>query len=78
MFTIQNTECVIQVELNPDGKQYSANVPYRATLVSGKWPEDKELLVACDNRAFGMGDSTFGGTVNSLSPTVKNVVVYID
>jgi hypothetical protein len=72
---IKNDKCELEILLNHRGY---ANVYYDVNLVSGEWPTHIELIVACDNGAFGGPDRTFGGDVQNRHEKRKYVTVYVD
>lgn len=75
---IESEQCKIEVVRNPRNLPMRANVYYGATLLSGEWPDNTTLIVACDNGRFGGSDCTFGGSVDRMAPNYSYVTVYVD
>jgi hypothetical protein len=76
---IKNETCEIEITSNPRRQLMRANHYYGVELLSGTWPDLDTLIAACDNRAFGQQNSSFGGRVE-YSSTGKSayVTVYVD
>lgn len=78
MRIIKNEICEIEIESNPRNLHQRANHYFGVKLLSGKFPDPKTLIVACDNGEFGLPDRTFGGDVQMTGSTTAYVTVYVD
>ncbi len=76
-FRIKNENCELEATRRPFNELEHANHYFLVTKISGTWPSDQELMVACDNMRFGEGDRTFGGKVEYRGDA-RYVTVYVD
>lgn len=77
MTILKNNTCSIKVARNPLGLHEDSCRYYRCWLMKGNWPENRELIAACDCGRFGVVPRHTDGEVVRLSKDRVDVAVKV-